>query len=278
MKTLFATLICGVSLSTFGQTFISPSFNVPFLANASATPVAGYTAFATVFDGSDWMERDADLTGVADGLTGSLSVWINFTGGNGVLQRVYTSASAFFQLVKQTDNTIRVQISGTDSNTKVRLDQDSGKVAALTDASGWTWIGVSWDNATAGGAARFYMANASTSWTVTEALEAGGTYDQDNVNLDYSRADHAIANGVSDTVEITGELCEVWFDFTRQIDWSSGTEQAKFIVAGKPQDLTGIYTPIMWFKSPYTSFTVNSGGGGDFVVKGGGALTEGTPP
>lgn len=238
----------------------------------------GYAASATILDGTDSMERDADLTGVADGLEFSVSGWFKPTAGDGTSRRIYESASGFMNIQIQADNTLRVSINGTDSDAKVRIDQDSAKVAAITTSSGWTWYGISGNNITAGSVRRFYMANAATSWVVTEAAEAGGIYDQDNVNLDYSRADHSIGAAVGGTVLFTGEVCELWFDFTRQIDWSSGTEQAKFIVAGKPQDLTGIYTPIMWFKNPAASFTTNSGGGGDFVLKGGGSFSPGTPP
>ena len=246
-------------------------------------PSAGgaYSANATIFDGTDYIERDADLTGNADGLKGSFAAWVKFTGGNGVFSTIYTTQGGGFTISKQAGNTLRIQINGTDADMKIRINQTTSKVAALTDSSGWTWIGSSWDNTSAGGVSRLYMANASTSWAVTEALDAGSTLDQDSVNLDYAgAADQAIGAQVGGSSAFTGELCEFWMDLSRQIDWSSGTEQAKFYTVsgtGKPTDLTGIYTPIIWLKSAAASFTTNSGSGGNFVLKSA-ALTTGTPP
>ncbi len=46
-----------------------------------------YRANAVQFDGSnDYLTRGAELTGIADGKAGTLSVWLNFTGGDAANQ------------------------------------------------------------------------------------------------------------------------------------------------------------------------------------------------
>lgn len=255
------------------QTVVINSFFFPAAGGGS------YTANATTYPGDAqcWMERDANPTGMADGKACTLSVWLNFAGDDGVLQVLSHNTSARLQLTKQTGNTLRIDGVGTDGTTLVRINS----TAALVAAEGWHHVLISFDKAVE--TRRHFYIDGVDVISVTTFLS--DDVDGNVTLVDFERTDWAIGSNVgAGTGDFNGCMSEYWFT-TTYIDLSVQANREKFRSAGgTPVDLgadgstpTGT-AAILYFKSIFSSWTVNSGTGGDFVKKGTTAFTDCVAP
>lgn len=252
---------------------------------SGSVPAGGYSPSATHFAGDTqcWMERDGGLTGATDtGVKFIFSVWVNFTGGDGVEQSIFRSSSGTrFQVSKRTTNLIRIVAKSADNVVRVQLDQNAGAVAAITAATGWVNILCTGDNTLTTGFATMYI-NGVSCGTVTTLGTAGVP---DGTALDFVEADWATGATVGGTLYITGDLSEFYFNGAESIDLTNATNREKWRSSGgDPVDLgsdgstpTGT-APLVYFRSVYTSFTTNSATGGNFVKYGTTAFTSATPP
>lgn len=237
-----------------------------------------YTAYATQFagDGQCWLERDAGLTGAADGTRFAFSTWVNFTGGDGVAQHLLSPNNTRCKIEKRTSNLLRITAINTAAATVAQIDQNSGAVAAITAATGWVHIACSVANLSSGGYAQLYI-NRVSCGTLT-------TFLANDTSIDFTDSDWGVGGYIGGATYLTGALCEYYFNSAESIDFSSSANLDKFNLASKPVSLgstgatpTGTQ-PIVYLRTDYTSFTTNSGSGGNFVKKGTTALASATPP
>lgn len=255
-----------------------PATRAQWAAVLAGSPPSGYAALATQFagDGQCWMESDAALTGAADGLKCIISMWLNFTGGNATQQVIFYPNTGRLVVQKTTGNLLRVDIQDNLGVLSVRIDQDSGKVAAITSSTGWVHLLISVDNTLAAGYAQMYINNTEAANVVT-FLASG-------VNLDFTDVDWAVGDITGGGLPITAAVSEFYFNIATSLDMTNSANRALFIAGGKPVSLgsdgstpTGAQ-PIVYFRSLFSSFTTNSGSGGNFVKKGTTAFASATPP
>lgn len=229
--------------------------------------VAAYTAVASDFDGTnDYLRRSSDLTGNADAKQGTLSVWLNLEGGDGLGLAIYET----------TGDTVRIDRLTTDIFS-IRAENSAGTrildittVATYTTANGWLNLLASWDMAVAG--ARHIYVN-----DVADLTEITFTDD----TIDYTVAEHNVCSKGAGAGRLwNGCMSELYLNMAEYLDLSVTANRRLFITAdGKPVDLdeddgskpTGT-APIVYLNNPFGTFEQNKGTGGNFTVTG--ALTE----
>lgn len=225
---------------------------------------------ATNFDGTnDYMSRGGDLTGIADGKQGTVSLWTKFAGGDGtdfsIISASNDISSVFekFGVGRLSSNSLRIKAAGVFS---INI------AGPWVVSSGWIHILSSWDAAT--DTMHIYISNvAKTVPTLT------------NANIDYTSGQFRVGASANGGVQkLNGCLSEVWFD-TSYIDLSVESNRRKFISAsGGYADLgangenpTGS-SPLVYLPNDYTAFQTNAGTGGNFTVTGALAACTDTPP
>lgn len=235
---------------------------------------SSYSAGSAAFDGTDWMERDAGWTGAADGTEGIFSGWINYTGGNAVAQVFVNCNTGRLSIEKRSSNTIRITLRNTSGTVVIQIDQNTSAFGTITSSTGWVHVLASWKNTSSGGRAQLYLNDTSCA-TLTTAL-------LNDANIDYTDVDWSVGANVGGTAPASAKIGEVYLNLATSLDLSVESNRRKFRSAGgAPVSLgsdgstpTGS-APILYLKGVYSSFTTNSGTGGDMVLKGGGALTDG---
>lgn len=231
--------------------------------------VPAFTCDAADFDGTnDWMERDADLTGLSDSRTGILSFWIRLDGGNGAAMRVLGSSGGSYRIAREATDKFNFRLF----NAAFTSEFSFSTVNTYTASGTWLHVLASWDtNATAGNKiAHLYINDSSDSSVGTDTAAA--------FDIAYSQADHAIGAVVGGTSKLDGCLAEFYFAPGQFLDFSNSANRAKFISGGKPVDLgadgstpTGT-APIVYQRmadgAAATTFATNLGSGGNFTITG----------
>lgn len=224
---------------------------------------SGYPASGTTFDGTnDYMKRGGVLTGIAAAKPFLLTFWINFNGGNGTAQTIFTNTGARVEVMKDASNLVTVILDNDAATNLITMTATN----ALTDASGWTCVMASIDMAT-GSSGHLYFGDTA------EVSGATGTDD----TIGYLRADWSVGAKVNATQKTNACISELFFT-DEYLDLSVEANRRKFIDAsGKPVDLgsdgstpTGTQ-PRVYFPNAFGTFEQNAGSGGDFTVTG--ALT-----
>ena len=231
-------------------------------APAPPAPPAGYTVYASAFDGTnDYMARGAALTGCVDGRKGIVSVWCKIIGGNGVLQRLFFNLNSYCHVWKGSDNKFNVTMQGQFGVTIASIESASTYLAG----TGWLHLFSTWD--ASAGLRKLYINGVSDL----------GTDSGNNADIYYNQDNWFFGADSSGADKINMEVCEVYLNTVEYLD-----DPTKFASGGKPISLdadgslpTGT-APIIYLKNPYDTFGTNSGTGGNFTVTG--ALTQGTPP
>jgi hypothetical protein len=252
--------------------------NIKSVAGVDNTGGGGYTANSTVFDGTNsWLERDADWTGATDGKTFTISLWLkpNTTATTCYLYEG-TQSRITIWLNTSTDK-IRMEFKNTSGTMLVQLDQSAG-FGSLASGT-WYHIMASVDKSVEG-RAHLYINNTECC-TITTFLS--DDVDGNTDNIDRTETDHSVGSYVGGSFYLNGTLAEVFVAY-EYLDLSNSTNRAKFYNAGSPVDLgsdgstpTGT-APICYLKSVYSSFTTNSGTGGNMVKKGTVDFTAGSGP
>jgi hypothetical protein len=217
-----------------------------------ATNAGTYNANATYFNGSSLLTRSADLTGLSDSKTGTVSFWFNTSLGAQIL-RIPTGLFVYISNGK-------VYVGGDTSSGTVTLNANT---ANTYDDSNWHHCIASWDLSSA--TFQMYIDDVSDATVVTNL----------NNNISYTGGSGLWPTvGGAGTGDYTGSLSELWFD-TTHIDLSNSANRAKFIGSdGFPVNLgsngstpTGT-SPIIYLKNTAATFGTNSGTGGDFTASG----------
>jgi hypothetical protein len=234
--------------------------------------VGTYTANAVKFDGSTtYLSEAANLTGIANGKTGSASFWIRLdSSGAGPIVAILNSGGiAHLNISFGNAATNKFGVIGRNSSGTTIL----ALTTVLTYSPGITWynILISWNLGT--GATNLYVNNVSDANAVTVI----------NDTIDYATTGNVCDVGGNPGIGIiNGALSEVWFD-TSFIDFSVSGNRAKFISGGLPVNLgstgqtpTGS-SPLLYLKNPASTFYTNSGTGGNFVTNGTLAIASSSP-
>jgi hypothetical protein len=137
-------------------------------------------------------------------------------------------------------------------------------------ANGWRHVMASWNLATA--AKHLYVDGA-------DALQAGGTYTNDNI--DYTQSNYCVGAFTDGANKVNCCLSDFYFNSAEYIDLSDAGNRAKFynsgpVSLGSDGSLPTGTAPIVYLKGDDTNFQTNAGTGGNFTVTG--ALTSCTAP
>lgn len=234
------------------------------LYTATMPFVGAFSVDAVVFDGTnDYMLRGADLTGVADADSGTISLWFK-SNADGASVYLYANTGEFISLVRFSTNKIRITLNSVTPTVLLQLENTT----AITNDGNWHHWMASWD--LSAGTTHVYRDGTSDK-TIVDGPTAGAP--------DWSRANHAIGARTTGANKISADIAEFYLNIGTEIDLSVEANRRLFIDAsGKPVDLgpTGALptgtAPIIYLRGPYASFPPNKGSGGNFTVTG--ALTD----
>lgn len=223
-----------------------------------------YYAEAVVFDGTnDYLDRAA-LSGVSDGSSGTVSMWLRFTGKDADNQFIFDQGALFRFSREQSDATTvayrrKLAILLQGSGPVQRINYRSGTALELNT---WYSILVSWNTSTS---IEVYI-NDVLDTPVLSSRTAG------NINYD-------LAMWVGSTTaagnRMQADAAEIWMDLTTKIDFTVEANRRLFVNAGgKPVYLgengelpTGS-SPALYLKGPASDWGTNYGTGGNFTVNG----------
>lgn len=252
-------------------TLASPNYSSQnsIVLTAIGQPNSGsYVANAVQFANAPYMTNASNLTGIANGKTGTLSFWMRID-ANTSPQEILGILGGIGGLNVQWVNTNKFSIFAQNSS-GVNI------LAIATSASyspGTTWLNVlaSWNLGT--GATNLYINNVSDN-VVTTAT---------NDTINYAVAGNKCYIGSQAGSQfVNGALSEIWFD-TSFMDLSIAGNRAKFISGGLPVNLgstgqtpTGS-SPLLYLKSAAAQFNTNSGTGGNFTITGSLAIASSSP-
>ncbi|WP_341893740.1 LamG-like jellyroll fold domain-containing protein [Ferrovibrio terrae] len=229
-----------------------------------------YIANAVNFDGTnDYMRRATDWTGGAlTGKVGTLSLWVNFKGGDGAAQKLWHQDGGYGYMERTSANKFRIFMYETTGGT-ISLDMIS--TSSYTVASGWVHVAMAWD-----------VAAGTTQMYINGASDRAGSPTALNNTLEYARetmsfgADQAGGGG-----KLNADIADFYFNTDAFIDLSVAANLQKFrSAAGKPVFLgldgsapTGA-KPQICLTNPFGTWHQNLSGYGDYTVTG--ALTAGS--
>jgi len=240
---------------------------------AAAGSGAAFACDSATFDGStNYMSRDADLTGIADNKEGLLSFWISLNGGNGADQYIISAANVGRLVCRRRgNNTFEVYASNSSSALIIYLTSNS----TYTDGSGGLHVLASWNLATPEG---YLFINGS------DDEKAGATETDDTI--DYAGgADWRVGGRGDSGGLIDADLAE--FYFTNEF-LASAAALSAFREDGKAKSLgadgslpTGT-APLIYHHlddgEAVANFATNRGSGGDFPTIGGTLVTGSYSP
>ena len=230
------------------------------LLNPSAIPL-------TLFDGAnDRVTRGADLTGNADGKTGTFSGWldINNVSKDGVWMNIMANTGNRFKVSREANN--KIYVEGQTSSNTVVLQLITTNLYNSTTNPGLIHVLASWD-----------IANAKGFLYINDAADLAASPTLVNTNIDYISG---TANfGFGDRPDTTqakyaGSMGQMYFS-KDYVDISVTANRRKFINA----DLTPVdfgangstptgSQPIVYLNNQADTFQNNLGSGGNFTESG----------
>lgn len=239
------------------------------LETASTTPATLPAYNAVKFDGAnDFLTRTTDLTGIADGKTGTISFWTRLD-STSVTNQFLANLSSYFGVA--INSTPKFRITGLNASATLILDL----MSAATYSASPVWIHVlaSWDLATAAG--HLYINGVSD-------LAASPTLSNDTINYATATPSWAIGENTSGSNKLNGCLSELWFN-TSYLDLSVQANREKFILNGAPVSLgadgstpTGA-SPLIYLPNRAALVGINAGTGGNFNISGSPKDANSTP-
>lgn len=231
-----------------------------------ASSAAVYETTGVAFDGStDCAEKGtADLTGLADGTTGTVSVWFRVDGGAGNYRMIMDTSSNLVGFYLTNGNKFEVIFYSAGFAVQIINYPSTSTFAA--DGT-WHHVMVSGN----GTAINAYVDGAGPD---LGASTNSGT-------IDYANGSHIYTIGCRSggSLLFNGALADVYFT-NEYIDLSDAGARAKFISGGKPVDLgatgtlpTGTAPKVLLRASPthgeaVNAFHTNKGTGGGFTLTG----------
>lgn len=241
---------------------------------AAAAAAGGYSPNATTFAGDNQchMERDADLDGNSDGKSFTVSVWLDFSGGDASARRIFQNENGRIRMTREGGNTMRITCENSSGTTLVDLETAGG----LNAAGGWYHVMISVDKAVET-RRHMYINGVSDIGSVHTFLS--DDEDGNSTSIDFTQGDWAVGDFVGGGAgSMIGCMSEFYFSKT-YVDLSvAGNRDIFYHVDGPPGDLSAVNSPMMYFKNAFGTHTVNSGSGGNFTKKGTTAFTTCTAP
>lgn len=228
----------------------------------NAIMAGGYQPPASDFDGTVYLERSSDLSGLADSSQGIFMAW--FRSDANLTQKAFIQNGNALFLVEQTaGNAINIALAAAGSAITFNS-------TALASGLPFRQILASWDTNFAAGArlTHLYISDVSNK---TVSLDSGPAF-----NVDYTSPSWTVGSQGGGALKFNGCLAEVYFAAGQYLDLSVTANRRKFITAGgEPLFLgatgslpTGI-APSVYLRNPSASFGTNSGTGGNFTITGG---------
>jgi hypothetical protein len=216
------------------------------------------------FDGSTYLEKASDLTGIIDGKLGTYVTRIRKT--------TNSQRELLFNKITLTDNCIYIYYMPTGEFIITSSDTLGGAVleaesdVAFTSLTEWLNVCLSWDAASA---PQLYVNDTLISMTLTTWVDQA---------IDYTGTSW---NVYGEGRPFYGDSNFTWFDSTDNMDFSVEANRRLFFDAnGCPVDLgttgeipTG-YSPILFVSGDSAEFITNKGTGGGFTLTG--TLTDGS--
>lgn len=229
-----------------------------------AASSGAFIYYSTVFDATnDWIERDAQLTGVSDSKVGLFSCWYKGTTGSSGTRRLLQIASDYVLFGHSSDTAW--SFAGYDSSANLMLILQGANAVSLNV---WHHVIASWNCAT--GTRYLYTDGSDDKRTGGTCTDNGGAWS----GIDYTRSDCGIGADIGGANKINATLCEFWFN-TEYLDISVQSNREKFRTSGgKPENLgsdgstpTG-NQPLIYLRNEYSTFQTNLGSGGGFTENG----------
>lgn len=211
------------------------------IAGANKTAVLGgnppdtfYSTSAT-FDGTaDYMTLSTLATGLADAKTFTLSVWLNFNGGDAASQVIYRNNSDRLVISKNASN--QIDVVGANSAGTPILDFNTSVTKVAAD--GWFHLYICIDMANSANRHVYFNGaeDASVTWT---------TYTNDT--LDLESGSHRIGADGSGTSKLNSDASELWFDDTYLNDTTKFVNSCSPISLGTQGETPTGTTPVFYF-------------------------------
>jgi hypothetical protein len=216
------------------------------------------------FNGSAGARRStAPTINVADSKKGIISMWLDFTGGNGVAQDLWTvrnnsTDGNSLSLRKESNNSFSFRVGTGDATTYGSI----GSSQTITSSSGLTHLAVAWDLSIS--KMQMYVNGVSTS-------SSPGAFTNANVDIANSPF-HGIGGGQFNPISpnLQARVGQVYVNYGEFLDLSVSSNLNKFYNNGTPISLgssgeepTG---NIPTFLLDGINITKNHGGGGDLDV------------
>jgi hypothetical protein len=248
MKPLACLLLLIPTLALAQSVTRTPAF-LGAATRVVAAP-AGYTAYATTFDGSSRMTNNTVYLANGGKLC-TISVWFKLNGGNGTTMQICTWRNDSSILRRNSDNTITFGVRSSAHNPAWLWNGTN----QFTSASGWVHFAASFNSAST--ATRFVYINGTA---VSDASWSSYWVDETLLTSDIPTL--GIGSTYGGSQQFNGCLAELWMG-TQYIDLSANI--SKFISGGLPVSLgsdgstpTGV-APEFYFKNAYSTFNVNAG-------------------
>lgn len=247
----------------------SPGLSLSAIGNVNG---ANYLVNAVSNGGIAYLERGAQLTGIADSKVGTFNAWIRIDGGDGTSRHIFqicdsATAQNFLRVRLTASNTIEFLAQNTAGTVILQMS------TVLSYSSGINYINIlaSWNLATA--TTNLYISNTSDKSVDTAT----------NDTIDYTRSDCSVFASPVGSQIFNGAIAALWFDPTTAVDLTIASNRAKYISSGFPVDLgssgqtpTGS-SPIVYLKSAAGTAGTNSGTGGDFTTHGTFSIASSSP-
>lgn len=242
---------------------VAASFYLPHRRLAfRTTPSAAFTYYSAVFDGTnDYCSRGADLTGIADGKTGLISLWLKMGSGSSDTADYYIMRSgARLYVMRNSGGRFYISAKNAAGATVVAFYSGS---ASVVKAGGWYHLLASWDLGTAG--RRHIYINGADNTTQQ-------VFSDDDI--DYTTGNFFVGSDTAGSTLMNGSMCEVYFT-TEWLDITDAANRLKFRTAGGcPANLgadgstpTGTQ-PLLYLHNEVPNWESNLGSGGGMTEVG----------
>ncbi len=215
---------------------------------------------AVDFDTTAHINRDADLTGNADGKNGTLSVWLKIEGSDDAELTIFGNEGNFYQFRRDTGN--KFDLLGFDNPiaADIVVRAQSNKTYVTEDK--WIHVLIAWN--TAASAIDFYINDNNT---INRSIAVNKTDDI----VGYERTDWAIGSNQAGGSDWNGCISELWHSVDEYVNISIEANRRKFVTANVEavnlgsdgSNPTG-NSPILYFRGNAAGYLTNSGTGGDF--------------
>lgn len=236
----------------------------PIMRTIPASGGGGFTQHGVLFAGDSacWLERGGALTGAADNKMFTFIANINLTAGDASARRVFQGEDGRIRATIENDDHLRLTLESTAGATLVDIESTSSLVAA----GGNYLVQISVDKSVE--TRRHFYINGVDVLQVNTFLS--DDVDGNTASIDWTQGDWAIGDFVGGGAGALAACVTGLFMTNAYYNFSdSAVRTAKNLTT----DLTAD-SPLIYMKDPFSTYTVNSGTGGNFTKQGATAFTS----